>query len=789
MQPIAINKNGPQAFILGSDGDFISNQLGNDQVWGLHLDGLNIAPFYLYTTYNLRAKSMRLFPNIVVNQQRLTKLEDFSQLPTVTGYAPGALIVEYCYSNAIKISFTCFLPGSDTIVGTISFNNLSDQEIMLDCELAAILVPMGKGRPIQPEKINGHQILTGQSSDLFPVLWMNTGPRGINNPYPALSSNFSLKPSSSGILHWAFASKSSFQASLEKAKELTSPLWHKSFQTQMRAQERQIIQISTGNPDWDSAFYLAQVNARSHLINLQTGILAPTFIRTRMPDDAPRTHLEPSNKTDLSLLDVLHLSQIILPSQSKHFLTLLKDFINRVDDQGRILINSAHSFYNQSINEVPVLASLCLQFFEFTQDEEFLFESFSALQRFFNNWWMQSNTDSNNPPSWQSPTQLQLGSGMFNFDTWSDYGKGLNISTANSPSLASFLYREAQALQKIAQILGDKPNEYDYGKIAAEIQKGLQLLWNAERRVFTYKDRQSQGPSKHIIIQQGYIQEKLTIDQSFSEPQRLQIHLDSPEMPSRTCSILVAGQNNAGQHILEEFSVHDFRCAINKTHLTTNNLFSLLNSVSFIGFTSNTKYLIETANYEQVDISCFLPLWSGAIEKEQIEPIVETHLNWNMDNLAMGIPETWQYHDPLPEGVDTQINILWNTMIIEGLAKNGYSEQAAAGFTNLMGAIVKILKDFKGFFSAYDINKRVFLGHANAISGLAPLNLYLQIAGIKILSPSRVAIWGVNPFTLPVEVHWRGLFIYKADVQTKIIFPNGSHYQGDEVKPRIIHSG
>jgi len=111
MQHMAINNQGPKAFILALDGEFSSFDSENDQVWSLNLETADIYPFSLQTTYHLQAKSMRLFPNIIVNNQRLTQKEDFTLPPTVTSYTPGTIQVKYCCEKQLTIQFSCFIRG------------------------------------------------------------------------------------------------------------------------------------------------------------------------------------------------------------------------------------------------------------------------------------------------------------------------------------------------------------------------------------------------------------------------------------------------------------------------------------------------------------------------------------------------------------------------------------------------------------------------------------------------------------------------------------------------------
>ena len=788
MQSIAVNRDGPKAFILAPDGEFSSYKLENDQVWGLCLDASNTSPFYLHTTYHLRAKSMHLFPNIVIAQQRLTKTEDFTLPPTVIGYTPSTLKIKFGFVNHLNIQFTCFMPEAEVLVGTLEIDHSGTEPITLDCEMGSILVPMGKGSPTHPEKIGANHILSGQTDDLYPVLFMSGGPKGTSNPYPALCTPLTINPGESGWVHWALVSKGSQEASLETARKLATSTWHRASQIQIKAHARQRIHITTGEPDWDAAFFLAQVNALSHLVNPSTDEHKSTFVRSRQPDQPFQSQSKKGILGDLTLLDIHHLAQVVLPPYADHLTKLVEGFSTRVKEQGCLPSRIYRGLDGNPICECPLLANLCLTLFEINQDADFLKRVFPHLQRFFSAGWLAGqDTSDDDLPAWKSPAQLQLDTGLFSFDIWEETGKGLDIRTAQSPALAAMLHREALALQKIAHILGNRSAITHYSKTSKMFKEILQALWDDDRKVFTYKDRQSHRSPDRELYYPGRIKEKININKRFTEPQRLLVHLTTNDESTRACVVRILGRDAAGERIIEQHRSPELRWILGHAHLTTHELYSTLDAVEFEGFNLDDRFLIETADYTQVDISCLLPLWSGGMNQDLLKSMVETQLD--KDDLSSGIPETWRCAHPLPDGLRQQVNIQWNTLIIDGLAQEGFSGEAVTTFTNLMSTIIRGLKDYHGFFPAHEVESGLPLGQPNTLTGLAPVGLLLKIAGIKLLKPSQVVIWGSNPFPWPIEVRWQGLYVRREGTQTHITFPDGTQYQSQATKPLVVKSG
>jgi hypothetical protein len=57
---------------------------------------------------------------------------------------------------------------------------------------------------------------------------------------------------------------------------------------------------------------------------------------------------------------------------------------------------------------------------------------------------------------------------------------------------------------------------------------------------------------------------------------------------------------------------------------------------------------------------------------------------------------------------------------------------------------------------------------------VAPLSLFLEVAGVRLLSPNRVEVSGAHLFPRPVTIRWRGLLVERRVEGTRLVFPDGS---------------
>lgn len=789
MAQIAIDRTGPKAFILVPDGAFSAIDPENDQIWALSLDASESSPFHLHTTYQLRARSMRVFPNVLVARRRLIESDEFSLLPTVTQYSPAVLQIEYGFTIPLQVRFEVFIPESEVMVGTLTVTNSDGEPISCTLEMGATLVPMDQGTPTHPDAIGGNHLLSGQAEDLYPVLFMSGGPAATSNPHPALQIPLTLEPGRSESVHWALATKTSQIDSIKTARQWIAQSWHRAMQIQTKSHDKEMVFIKTGNPDWDAAFHLTQVNSLAHLITPNAQVNQPAFIQTRLPDQPKRNWDKQPDLVDLTLLDSLHLCQVLLPAHLEHLTRLVEYFATHVDDHGQLPIQSYQGRNGRKVNEPPLLANLCLMLYEINADKDFLTRVYPHLRRFFEAGWLKSTQqDHDHLPVWDSLLQLQLDAGLFNFDFWEETGKGLDIRTAESPALAAMLYREAYALNNIAHILGDRTARSLYAKWTGKLKEKIHTLWNEPHQLFTYQDVFThQTPTRELYFP-GRVQAEVIMPKQFTLPQRLQIDLISQSEHPPAPSIRIEGQDTDGKKITEIISHSDLRWVVNRAHVTTRQVFSALEAIHFEGFNRDDRFLIKTADYTQPDITCLLPVWSGGIHKDHVTRLVENLFDDQPPGIDSGIPETWRLLHPLPDSLRTPVNIQWNTLIIDGLAREGFSTESMQLFTNLMSVIIRGLKQFNGFYPLFDHETGVPIGAANTITGLVPIGLFLRIAGIKVLSPDRIAICGSNPFPWPIEVRWQGLWLRRDGAQTQILFSDGTQYHSQDTKPRIVKS-
>lgn len=129
--------------------------------------------------------------------------------------------------------------------------------------------------------------------------------------------------------------------------------------------------------------------------------------------------------------------------------------------------------------------------------------------------------------------------------------------------------------------------------------------------------------------------------------------------------------------------------------------------------------------------------------------------------------------------------MLWNELLGEALLAAGRREQAAELVARLLAATSGSLAREGSFRAIYDPENGRGVGERDSVFGLAPLNLFLQVLGIRLISPWALELVGANPFPEPVTVRWRGLTVLRRRKgPTLVTFPDGRQCEvrGEELQ-------
>ena len=138
------------------------------------------------------------------------------------------------------------------------------------------------------------------------------------------------------------------------------------------------------------------------------------------------------------------------------------------------------------------------------------------------------------------------------------------------------------------------------------------------------------------------------------------------------------------------------------------------------------------------------------------------------------------------EALAMSVHLPWNQLIVEGALAYGLRREAAQLTTRMMEGVIRCLKQNHVFYESHHALTGAGLGERGALTGFAPVGLFLQTLGVQILSPTRVRLGGANPFPWPVTIIYKGLKLERGPESTEVIFPNGQSLTITDPAPCVV---
>ncbi len=769
----------PLALTLAADFRLCSPDFSNDHVWELETGGGDPPALSMRTTYGLRARSMRIFPRFGIGSQVVSDPSFFQRTLRLRHFSPNFLSLTFSPFADIDTVAEYWVPNSHTIAGRLVVSNRGNLPVVLLLELCGQLVP-NEGRSLAPFTQQSVNALAGQTADLAPVIFLSGGCQPGSGAYPSLVLHLSLASQAVRTLTWAQAALETLSASFELARHTASRHWEAERAKIELTNVSQTIDVYSGDQDWDAAFAFSQKSAYSMYFAKGLDLPDPFFTSTRLPDNSsPPTSAGGGQSSALgvqSMMEACYLFKL-LPGAPELAAGFVRNFLKSGSGNGKANGISRPESQRRSRLTPPLLASLAWDTFDRTQDLDFLREVYPGLEAFINSWLSGAHDrDGDGFPEWEHPLQAGLEDDPA-FTVWREDGQGAEIAFMESPALAAMLCRETNSQALISKALGRPDLHEKWSSESRRLRAQVDECWGASAMLYHGRDRDthSSPPGKIIATRTGAGCHQFDLD--FRQPVRLLIRLEFNGDATRRPGISLRGMAN-GASREEKLERLDFQWGPGKAVATTREVYSSLSTVDISGLERLDRVVISVMDFSAENITLLLPLWAEIPDARRALNIISLSLlDATRFDRPFGIPQYIsagrgkQRTLPMEGGT---IHIPWNAMIGEGLLHYGFRTEAARLTSRLMAAVVQNLKRQHAFARAYHAERGSGSGERNPILGLAPLGLFLDTLGVRILSNQRVILGGKNPFPWPVTVQYRGMTITRNATQTLVNFPDGS---------------
>jgi hypothetical protein len=764
----------PLQLTLASDFRFGGADYLNDHIWELEPGSGEPPALSLRTTFGLRARSMRLFPRFGEGRATVTNPVDFSRAPRLRSFYPNFLELDFAPLANLDVTAEFWAAGSQVIAGRYTLVNRAATSRKIGLDLCAVLAPLD-GQAFFAAQSQMVHVITGTTGGLAPLLYMNGGPAPVPAPYPTLTVELDIAPSASRQITWALAALTASGPSFELARRTVARPWDAERARIEMTAKSQTIEIQTGDPDWDAAFALTQKTALGLLLPASEQLPNPSFVLARGPDNG---YSRKGNGSDYPLawsgqspLEAYYLASL-LPGAPEAAGGLLKNFLAAQTDNGFIDLRPGLAGQRGKMLAAPMLASLAWQVYQSTNDEAFLAESFPKLLAFFWSWFSPAHDrDHDGLPEWDHLLQTGFEENPL-FDTWNPWSQGVDVSTVDNPVLNAMLAREAGCLILMAEKLG-RNSEVEIVKHQAELlDTAVAAGWDERAALYQYRDLVTRLSLPGKVIAKGKGDKTLTPKKEFEPHVRLLIEIQTKSPAAKRPEIRLA--EYATTEPVEIIFPEQFAWRSGGLVATSQKVYARLARVDVIGLDAKDKIIIKTVDLTAQDHTLFLPLWAGLPDQQRAQTLIgRALLDATRFDKPFGIPACASCPDPEADSVCSSVHLPWNHLIGEGLLVYGFHTEAARLTEHIMAAVIKNLKKNRAFYQHYHADTGAGIGERNALTGLAPLGLFLQTLGVTILSGTSVRLEGKNPFPWPVTIQYRGMTIQRGTNATEVTFLNG----------------
>ena len=778
----------PLSLSLAADPRLGETSYTDDTIWELTLGGGDPPALALQTTYGLRATSLRIFPRFSENGQTVTDPASFVNPPHIHTFYPNFLRVNFSPLPGIDVQSAYWVPESHGLVGRLLVKNQSGTSRSLKVDIAVQLLPT-EGQRMAAMEMEAGNILTGTSGGIAPVVFLAGSPSAGSGSYPSLSTSMDLEGGEGKEIIWSHASLETVQDSFLHARSLTMRRWEAEV-TRVELYNSGQVEIYTGNPDWDAALALSQKAALNLMIRNDGALPSPSFVLTRQPDQGFSPRGDGSDYNHLwngqTPLDSYYLACLVLPSGASLVTGLLRNFLDSCGEDGFIDWKPGLGGQRSKLLATPILTNLAWKIYQVTEDKGFLEEFFEPLLGFVHSWFSPAHDrDNDGIPEWDHPMQAGAEDVPL-FSRWNPWSKGVDIQTSESPALCSFLFKECQHLEEMAGILEREELILPLRSIKENLRTAVEMSWDEDQSTYHYWDRDT-----HLITPGSFLGEsqgpgEIWIDQQFEYPVRILLRVETDGETTRRPVCYIHGHGISGQHRVEHLQGNQFKWYLGNASLTGELVYKDVEQIEVQGLDPKDKISVWTAGLDYLDQNLLLPLWAGIPDPSRAKALVENTLTnptryWR----KFGVPAC-----PIPPDENAQactsIHLPVIQLLGEGLLAYGFRAEAAELVNRVMDAILSSLKQDKSFHRYYHADSGKGFGERNALHGLAPVGLFLDVLGVRPISSRKVALEGFNPFSWPVTIKYRGMTILRQKDKTVVVFPDGQTTTVTDPLPRII---
>ncbi len=777
-----MDRSVPFNFQIAADARFSRTDYADDQVWKLNLGSRDNPALAFQTQFGGRAGLASIVPMWALEGRTVYQYQTYTKPPIITHFAPGYLRTECTIVPELELVAQYWAMESRASGGEYLLTNVSGKDISLHLDLFGHVGINNRNRKLNVLTFPDDTIALhlGEIGNINPVLVLEGADLSVYGGYissPKIGCNVKIPAGETVRVPFVVAGLSDMRDSVSLAMNWLARPWTPFFE-QIDLEAISIPQISTGDNNWDKLLDLSF----SHIVNAfmkpTDNLPHPSFVANRASnrgwsqrgDGSDHIRIWAGQDPTVAYL----ITPVIANIEPNFAKSIIYNYLTTQDESGFVDRQPGLGGQRQGSMMMPILARLTWMIYQQTEDEQFLTDTFPKLSVFFKRWFNHDlDKDGDGVPEWNSERQM----GYVAFPTFAmgqAWGQGANIRQMETPDLLAYLISEAEALQDIAAVLGEKEDKALFKKHLKDLEKHLKEFWDGKR--FTYRDRDSHITTDSVELLDGVAgDESYTLDRSFVAPNRVIIRVVGGVSHRPKITLHLNGTDADGNPVKIEASADDFLWQNRQGMYTTSEAFSHIDSLKIDGLSRVYKIYAETIDSSRLDINHLLPLWTGRLTKTQAKAIVKLAMDedhfMRPNGLTMVSAQDRDF-DPSNARGGGGIWMYWLSFVGEGMVKSGFRAEATQLIKAVLNNLTKNL-DIDGYLSQfYHADETQGFGEDGHVGGVVPLNLLMDIIGIRIVSHRKVWVGGDFTWGQDISVRQHGVTVTRSSSGIQILFPS-----------------
>ncbi len=779
MRDWSLTLGDPLYLTLAADARLCKPDYLNDHIWEAELGAPDAerSAIALTTTFGLRARAMRIFLRFIENNVAAMDPNAFATKPTLRRFYPNFLALDFAPIENLNVAAEFWIPESHAAAGRVILTNKSSAARLITVEVCAALAPLD-GQAIIPTQQQLVNILAGQTGGIAPVIFMTGGPKHGSGSYTSLALELELGPGATRQITFAEAALNTVEESFELARRSAARPWEAERARIEALDASQVLDIHTGDLDWDAALAFSQKAAHGLFFSGGDNLPNPSFVNIRNVDNGFSRKGDggdyPPAWNGQSPLETYYISSILqgAPQITKN---LILNFLSTQNEEGEIDDKVGVAAQRSKLIAAPLIATLAWKYDQAAQDDSFLAEVYPKLIKFFWSWFSAAHDrNRDGVPEWDHILQTGFDDNPI-FDVWNPWSQGLNISLVHHPALEAMLYREAKSIGQIAKRLGKHAEETALIQSQAEkLRDSINASWNANQSFYSYRDYETGLVSTAKVIAKKKGDGNMRPKFEAENPVRLLIEIQTKNPAAKRPEVEISEYFSKSKGEVETILSHQFQWRAGGLVAATQKTYARVGRVSARGLDEKDKVIVKIIDTSGEDITLALPLWAGVPEYQQANAMIARNImTADRFDRAFGLPSLPESPDKEADLVSMSVHLPWNQLVGEGLLAYGFRAEAARLTAHLMNAVIQNLKQSRSFYQRYHAEKGTGIGERNSLHGFAPVGLFMQSLGVTILSATQVKLEGKNLFPWTVTIKYKGLTVVRSSEQTVVLFPNG----------------